>query len=165
MSSQVIRNYEASQLRKDLPSFQPGDTLRISVRITEGDKERIQDFEGVCIRRKGGGIRETITVRRVSYGVGMERIFPIHSPKVDKILVVRKGKVRRAKLYYLRELSGKKARIVERKNPDGTAFRPSQMNAIPGTEQAVVEKPAVAEATEANAETAAPEQEAADQQA
>lgn len=128
MSSQIIRDYEASQLRKELPDFQPGDTLRISVRITEGDKERIQDFEGVCIRRKGGGVRETITVRRVSYGVGMERIFPIHSPKVDKILVVRKGKVRRAKLYYLRDLSGKKARIVERKNPDGTAFRPNQLN-------------------------------------
>lgn len=118
MSSQIIRDYEASVLRNDVPEFRPGDTVRVSVKIVEGDKERIQDFEGVCIRRKGSGISETFTVRRVSYGVGMERIFPLHSPKVDRIQVVRQGKVRRAKLYYLRQLRGKKARIAERKSAD-----------------------------------------------
>lgn len=116
MSSQIIRDYEESMLRKDIPEFRPGDTVRVSVRITEGDKERIQDFEGFVLKRKGGGLRETFTVRRVSYGVGMERTFPIHSPKVDKITVVRRGKVRRAKLYYMRELRGKAARIVELKS-------------------------------------------------
>jgi large subunit ribosomal protein L19 len=115
MSSQIIRDYLAKELKTDVPDFQPGDTVRVSVKITEGDKERIQDFVGVCIRRKGGGISETFTVRRVSYGVGMERVFPLHSPKVDKIEVTRRGKVRRAKLYYLRNLRGKKARITERK--------------------------------------------------
>jgi large subunit ribosomal protein L19 len=124
MSSQIIKDYEAGLLRKDLPNFQPGDTIRVSVKITEGDKERLQDFVGVCIRRRGEGVRESITVRRVSYGVGMERIFPIHSPRVEKIKVERKGRVRRAKLYYLRELSGKKARITELKNADGTPVRP-----------------------------------------
>lgn len=111
----VIRDYVAQYLKKDIPEFGPGDTLRVSVLISEGDKERIQDFVGVCIRRKGSGISETFTVRRVSYGVGMERIFPLHSPKIEKIEVIRRGRVRRAKLYYLRELRGKKARIVERK--------------------------------------------------
>jgi large subunit ribosomal protein L19 len=115
MSSQIVKDYVASQLKADIPDFQPGDTLRVSVRIVEGDKERIQDFVGVCIRRKGGGINETFTVRRVSYGVGMERIFPLHSPKLEKIEVTRRGKVRRAKLFYLRKLRGKKARIAERK--------------------------------------------------
>src|SRR5688500_16514607 len=113
MSSQVIRDYEAGMLRKDVPEFRPGDTVRVSVRISEGDKERIQDFEGFVLKRKGGGIRETFTVRRISYGVGMERTFPLHSPKIDKILVVRRGKVRRAKLYYMRDLRGKAARITE----------------------------------------------------
>lgn len=161
MSSQIIADYEASQLRNDLPDFQPGDTLRISVKIVEGDKERLQDFEGVLIRRKNGGIRETITVRRMSYGVGMERIFPIHSPKVDKIVVVRKGKVRRAKLYYLRELTGKKARIVERKNPDGTPVRATQslrFGKSPVAEEALSDSPAAAAeapAQEAPAENAA----------
>jgi large subunit ribosomal protein L19 len=111
----IIREFVAQQLKKDIPDFGPGDTLRVSVLISEGDKERIQDFVGVCIRRKGSGISETFTVRRVSYGVGMERIFPLHSPKIEKIDVLRRGRVRRAKLYYLRDLRGKKARIVERK--------------------------------------------------
>ncbi|MBX7245241.1 MAG: 50S ribosomal protein L19 [Candidatus Sumerlaeaceae bacterium] len=115
MISKIIRDYEASQLKTDLPDYRPGDTVRVSVKIVEGDKERIQDFEGVVIRKKGSGITETVTVRRMSYGIGMERIFPIHSPKVDKIAVVRRGEVRRAKLYYLRALKGKKARITERK--------------------------------------------------
>lgn len=119
MSSLVIRDYEAGMLRTDLPEFQPGDTLRVSLKIVEGDKERLQDFEGVVIRRKNGGLRETVTLRKTTYGVGMERIIPLHSPRVDKIQVVRYGKVRRAKLYYLRDLSGKAARIPERKNADG----------------------------------------------
>ncbi len=114
MSSQIIRDYEADMLKKEIPEFRAGDTVRVSVKITEGDKERIQDFEGFVLKRKGGGLRETFTVRRVSYGVGMERTFPLHSPKVDKIVVVRRGKVRRAKLYYMRDLRGKAARITER---------------------------------------------------
>lgn len=122
MSSQIIREYEAAMMKKDVPDFRPGDTVRVSVKITEGDKERIQDFEGFVLKRKGGGLRETFTVRRVSYGVGMERTFPIHSPKVDKIVVVRRGKVRRAKLYYMRELRGKAARITEIK-PDAQKGR------------------------------------------
>jgi large subunit ribosomal protein L19 len=112
---QQVRDFEAPSLKKDIPDFRPGDTVRVAVRISEGDKERIQNFEGVCIRRKGGGIRETFTVRRVSYGVGMERIFPLHSPKIESIAVVRRGRVRRAKLYYQRDLRGKKSRIMEKK--------------------------------------------------
>lgn len=109
----AVREFEAKHLRRDLPDFRPGDTVRVSVRIVEGDKERVQDFEGICIRRRGGGMRATFTVRRVSYGVGMERIFPLHSPAIEKIVVVRRGKVRRARLYYLRGLRGKKARVTE----------------------------------------------------
>lgn len=109
----ALRDFEAKHLKRDLPEFRSGDTLRISVKITEGDKQRIQDYEGICIRRSGGGIRETITVRRVSYGVGMERIFPLHSPSIEKIVVVRRGRVRRSRLYYLRALRGKKARVTE----------------------------------------------------
>ena len=102
-------------LRDGIPSFRPGDTLRVSVRIREGEKERLQAFEGVCIGRKHGGISETFTVRKVSGGVGVERIFPLHSPIIESIKVVRQGSVRRAKLYYLRNLRGKAARIKERR--------------------------------------------------
>lgn len=102
------------QLREDVPEFRPGDTVRVQVRVREGDKERLQAFEGVVIRRKGGGVNETFTVRKVSNGVGVERIFPLHSPVISSIDVVREGRVRRAKLYYLRNLSGKAARIRER---------------------------------------------------
>lgn len=102
------------QLREDIPEFRPGDTIKVNVRVREGEKERLQAFEGVVIRRKGGGINETFTVRKVSNGVGVERIFPIHSPVIADIQVVREGQVRRAKLYYLRNLSGKAARIRER---------------------------------------------------
>jgi len=108
-----MQEFEARQLRRDLPDFRPGDNVRVSVKIVEGDKERIQDFEGICIRRRGSGLSETFTVRRVSYGVGMERIFPLHSPAIDKIVVTRRGKVRRRRLYYLRELRGKRARVTE----------------------------------------------------
>lgn len=110
----VIDELEKSQMRMDVPRFKPGDTVKVYSRITEGDKERIQVFEGVVIGRSGGGVKETFTVRKVSYGVGVERIFPLHSPQVEKIEVVRLGKVRRAKLYYLRKLRGKAARITER---------------------------------------------------
>jgi large subunit ribosomal protein L19 len=109
----VIDGIERQQLKTDRPNFRAGDTLRVHVRIVEGDKERIQVFEGVCIRRSGGGNRETFTVRKVSYGVGVERTFPLHSPRIDKIEAMTRGKVRRAKLYYLRGLSGKAARIEE----------------------------------------------------
>ncbi len=102
-------------LREDLPDFRPGDTIRVSVRVREGDKERLQAFEGVCIGRRGAGIGETFMVRKVSGGIGVERVFPLHSPTVVRIEVVRTGRVRRAKLYYLRKLSGKAARIRERR--------------------------------------------------
>ena len=102
-------------LRTDLPSFDPGDTVRVQVRVREGDKERLQAFEGVCIAKRGGGVGETFTVRKVSAGVGVERIFPLHSPTVASIEMVRRGRVRRAKLYYLRQLSGRAARIREKR--------------------------------------------------
>ena len=105
---------EKTQLKDNVPAFQPGDTLRVSVRIKEGNKERLQAFEGICIAIKHGGVRETVTVRKVSFGIGVERIFPLHATVIDHIDVVRRGKVRRAKLYYLRDLRGKAARIKER---------------------------------------------------
>jgi large subunit ribosomal protein L19 len=105
---------EKEYLRDDLPEFRPGDTLRVNVRVREGEKERLQAFEGVCIARKHGGVSETFTVRKISGGVGVERIFPLHSPMIATIDVVRRGRVRRAKLYYLRNLRGKAARIRER---------------------------------------------------
>jgi len=110
---QLIHEITKSQLRTDLPAFRPGDTVRVHVKVIEGNRERIQVFEGVVIKRRGGGISETFTVRKVSYGVGVERTFPVHSPKIAKLEVVRRGKVRRAKLYYLRNLRGKAARIKE----------------------------------------------------
>ena len=109
----LIEAVTQSQLRTDLPSFRPGDTLRVHVRIIEGTRERIQVFEGVVIKRRGGGVSETFTVRKISSGVGVERTFPVHTPKIEKIEVKRRGKVRRAKLYYLRSLRGKAARIPE----------------------------------------------------
>ena len=111
----VIREIEAAFIRQDIPYIRSGDTVRISVRIKEGNKERVQDYEGLVIGRSGSGVRETITVRRVSLGVGMERIFQLHSPRIEAIKIVRRSKVRRAKLYYLRALRGKKARLVERR--------------------------------------------------
>lgn len=109
--SNIIDSIEKSQCRSDIPSFKPGDTIRVHARIIEGDKERIQVFEGVVISRANGGNRASFTVRKISYGVGVERVFPLHSPRIDKIEVVTSGRVRRAKLYYLRSLSGKAARI------------------------------------------------------
>ncbi len=110
-----IKLIEGSFIREDIPDFNPGDTLKVYIKIKEGGKERIQMFEGICIARKGGGIRETFTVRKTSFGVGVEKIFPLHSPSIDKIEVVRYGDVRRAKLYYLRELKGKKAKVKEKR--------------------------------------------------
>ena len=110
----VLETIEREGLRENIPDFRPGDTVRVSVRVREGEKERLQAFEGVCIGRRGGAISETFTVRKVSGGIGVERVFPLHSPLVAQIDVVRRGRVRRAKLYYLRKLSGKAARIRER---------------------------------------------------
>ena len=107
---------DADSLRDDIPDFRPGDTVKVHVRVVEGNRSRIQVFQGVVIRRQGGGIRETFTVRKVSFGVGVERTFPVHTPVVEKIEVVTRGDVRRAKLYYLRELRGKKAKIKEKRD-------------------------------------------------
>jgi large subunit ribosomal protein L19 len=109
---------EREQLRMDLPGFQVGDTVKVHVKIIEGEKERIQPFEGVVIRKKGGGIRSSFTVRKISYGIGVERIFPAHSPRIDRIDVISRGKVRRAKLFYLRGLKGKAARIRTEKKAE-----------------------------------------------
>lgn len=111
--SELIRSIEQAQLRTDRPSFNVGDTLRVFVKVVEGSRERLQAFEGTVIAKRNGSNRETFTVRRVSYGIGVERTFPLHSPRVDHIEVIRRGKVRRAKLYYLRSLQGKAAKIKE----------------------------------------------------
>ena len=111
--NEILRAIEAEQMRNDLPNFRIGDTVKLHVRIKEGNRERIQMFEGTVIKRQNGGLRETFTVRRVAYGTGVERTFPMNAPIIDKIEVVRKGKVRRAKLYYLRDRVGKKAKVKE----------------------------------------------------
>ncbi len=116
----AIAEIEQAQTRSDIPGFRPGDTLKVHVRVTEGNRSRIQVFQGVVIRRQGSGSRETFTVRKISYGVGVERTFPVHSPSIDKIEPVTRGRVRRAKLYYLRDLRGKAARIKERHDQTGS---------------------------------------------
>ena len=108
---------DAESLRSDIPDFRPGDTLKVHVRVVEGSRERVQVFQGVVIRRQGGGVRETFTVRKVSFGVGVERTFPVHTPIIAKIEIVTRGDVRRAKLYYLRDLRGKAAKIKEKRDP------------------------------------------------
>ena len=118
----LIRAIEAEQLKKDVPAFRIGDTLRVSVKVEEGDKTRSQLFEGIVIKKQGSGVRESFTVRRTSFGEGVERNFPVHSPTVQKIEIVRKGKVRRAKLYYLRKSTGKKSRIEENKREEAAAI-------------------------------------------
>jgi large subunit ribosomal protein L19 len=115
MSQQIIDAVTAEYLKKDLPEFRPGDNVKVHVKIKEGEHERIQIFEGLVIKRQGGGVSETFTVRKLSSGIGVERTFPVHSPNIDKIEVVRKGLVRRAKLNYIRKLSTKAARIKERR--------------------------------------------------
>jgi large subunit ribosomal protein L19 len=126
-----LRVIERESLKDKLPAFDPGDTVRVMVRVREGEKERLQAFEGVCIARRGGGINETFTVRKISAGVGVERIFPLHAPSIADIELVRKGRVRRAKLYFLRRLAGKAARIREKRGalvteptPEPTAESP-----------------------------------------
>ena len=109
----IIDQIEKEQLRNDITPFNIGDTVRVMVKVKEGDKERIQAYEGVVIAKKGSSVRETFTVRRVSFGIGVERTFPMHSPRIDKVIVVRKGKVKRAKIYYIRKLSGKAAKVKE----------------------------------------------------
>jgi len=111
----LIQTLEQEQIKDNIPPFKPGDTVKVSVKVIEGIRERIQVFEGVVIRRRGGGLGETFTVRRVSYGVGVERTFPLNTPKIEKIEVTRRGLVRRARLYYLRKLRGKAARIKEKR--------------------------------------------------
>lgn len=111
----IIDQIEKEQLRNDVPSFNIGDTVRVMVKVKEGEKERIQAYEGVVIAKKGSSVRETFTVRRVSFGIGVERTFLLHSPRIEKVIVVRKGKVRRAKIYYIRDLSGKAAKVKEDK--------------------------------------------------
>jgi large subunit ribosomal protein L19 len=114
---QILDAVDAVALRSDIPDFRPGDTLKVHVKVVEGTRSRIQVFQGVVIRRQGAGVRETFTVRKVSFGVGVERTFPVHTPVIDKIEVVTRGDVRRAKLYYLRDLRGKAAKIKERRDP------------------------------------------------
>jgi large subunit ribosomal protein L19 len=124
MVAQLIRSVESEQFKSDIPSFGPGDTVRVHVRVVEGNRERIQVFEGVVIRRRAGGVNENFTVRRIaSHAIGVERTFLIHSPRIDKIEVVRHGRVRRAKLYYLRGLTGRAARIKERRRTDSSRGR------------------------------------------
>jgi large subunit ribosomal protein L19 len=126
MAANIIETLDREEIArvdngKSIPAFAPGDTLRVNVKISEGDRERVLAFEGVCIARAGGGVNETFTVRKLSFGEGVERVFPLHSPVVDSIEVKRKGKVRRAKLYYLRGLTGKRARIAEKTGGRGDA--------------------------------------------
>ena len=138
---------EQSYLRKGLPSFRPGDTVKVHVRVVEGNRERVQVFQGVVIRRSGGGLRETFTVRKISFGVGVERTFPLHSPSIAKLEVSQRGHVRRAKLYYLRDLRGKKARIKERRIDE------AKLAELEATEDEAIEDEAVDdEAVEALAE-------------
>ena len=135
------KQMEKSLAQRTIPEFAPGDTVRVDVKVVEGSRERIQAFEGVCIGRAGGGLNENFTVRKISYGEGVERVFPIYSPLVDSIELLRRGRVRRAKLYYLRGLTGKAARIVERR---------AKSNKI---DTDLVTAPAVSEATQSAAET------------
>src|SRR6266576_2135984 len=118
--TRFLEDVARENLRADIPAFAPGDTVRVMVRVREGEKERLQAFEGICIARRGGGINETFTVRKISAGVGVERIFPLHAPSIAEIGLMRKGRVRRAKLYFLRRLAGKAARIREKRGAGGT---------------------------------------------
>ena len=147
--NQVVQAVEDRQLRDNIPAFQPGDTIRVHVKIKEGDKERIQAFEGIVIARKHSGVRETITVRKTSFGVGVERIFPLHATVIDRIDVVRRGRVRRAKLYYLRKLRGKAARIRERDTRGERAAAAAAQSAAKSAPAEPVQPPAeVEKATE-----------------
>ena len=147
----TVQVVEDRQLRNDIPLFQAGDTVRVHVRIKEGDKERIQAFEGVVIARKHSGVRETITVRKTSFGVGVERIFPLHASVIDRIEIVRHGRVRRAKLYYLRKLRGKAARIRERDTRGERAMAAAAAAAVSSAASEVTEPVAATAETEPEA--------------
>ena len=142
----ILDAVDAASLRKDIPQFRAGDELKIHVRVIEGSKSRLQVFQGVVIRRQGDGVRETFTIRKVSYGVGVERTFPVHTPVIEKIELVKKGEVRRAKLYYLRDLRGKAAKIREKRDGvegygDGILSTPEAVVVVPPVVEAVVEAP------------------------
>lgn len=146
----LLDTVDARTLRKDIPNFRPGDELKVHVRVIEGNKSRIQVFQGLVIARRGSGARETFTVRKVSYGVGVERVFPVHAPVIEKIEVVRKGEVRRAKLYYLRDLRGKAAKIRERRGGEELEAIYAETPAVPAEAVAeVVAEPAVEPTVEA----------------
>lgn len=150
---QQIEQEQIAKLGKTIPDFEPGDTVIVNVRVREGDRTRVQAYEGVCIARNGGGIQESFTVRKISYGEGVERVFPVYSPMVESIEVVRRGKVRRAKLYYLRDRRGKSARIAER--TDRRAQRQRDVENQARAEKNAAEKAAKEAAKQAAAETAA----------
>lgn len=136
---------DRAYLRTDLPEFRPGDTVKVHVRVVEGNRERIQVFQGVVIRRQGGGLQETFTVRKMSFGVGVERTFPVHSPSISKLEIASRGRVRRAKLYYLRERRGKKARIKERRDEAAEAAEAARLAALEESarlEELAAEEPA-----------------------
>jgi len=168
----ILDAVDAKSLRKDIPQFRAGDELKIHVRVIEGSKSRIQVFQGIVIRRQGDGVRETFTIRKVSYGVGVERTFPVHTPVIEKIELVKKGDVRRAKLYYLRDLRGKAAKIREKRDGiegygDGILSTPvaevvEEVVAVtePASTEAVAEVPAPAATTEVVVEAEAPAAEA-----
>ena len=142
----VLDAVDAASLRTDIPSFRSGDELKVHVRVIEGNKSRIQIFQGVVIRRQGSGVRETFTIRKISYGVGVERTFPVHTPVIERIEIVRHGSARRAKLYYLRNLTGKATKIKERRGSDGEVIvEPAYVAPVKAEK---VEAPAVAEAVE-----------------
>ncbi|CAN2192082.1 RplS Ribosomal protein L19 [Candidatus Nanopelagicaceae bacterium] len=147
----ILDAVDAKSLRKDIPQFRAGDELKIHVRVIEGSKSRIQVFQGIVIRRQGDGVRETFTIRKVSYGVGVERTFPVHTPVIEKIELVKKGDVRRAKLYYLRDLRGKAAKIREKRDGiegygDGILSTPVAEAVVEAPAEVVVEAPAAVEA-------------------
>jgi large subunit ribosomal protein L19 len=148
---------EQAFLRRDLPEFRPGDTVKVHVRVVEAGRERIQVFQGVVLRRQGGGLRETFTVRKISFGVGVERTFPVHSPSIARIEVVSRGRVRRAKLYYLRERRGKKARIRERRETPAEVARAEELAALAAAEAAAQGEEPGPEATEEPAPAGAEE--------
>ena len=155
----VLDAIDAASLRKDIPNFRPGDELKVHVRVIEGNKSRVQVFQGLVIARRGSGIRETFTVRKISYGVGVERVFPVHAPVIEKIELVRRGEVRRSKLYYLRDLRGKAAKIRERRGGEDLETIYSETAATPVAEkvESVVETPSavVEEVIETPVETSA----------
>ena len=146
----VLDALDAASLRKDIPQFRAGDELKIHVRVIEGNKSRLQVFQGIVIRRQGDGVRETFTIRKISYGVGVERTFPVHTPVIEKIELIKKGDVRRAKLYYLRDLRGKAAKIRERRG--GEELEAIYSEAAPVAEAAQVVETPVVEAPAAEAE-------------